>query len=127
MPYKLSLTKDQADFYLSEIFNILKDKKTYVFLKCLNIKNAGECERGDPRFIWLDPAEDILTTLIHEALHLIYEDKLEREVKMLEWNIYCHLSDDQTIKLLNILNASVNRSKRHSKLRNSNQNKGGRK
>jgi len=41
------------------------------------------------------PKEGIISTMIHECLHILYEDKEEKEIIQLEKMIYKYISDQQ--------------------------------
>ena len=59
--------------------------------------------------IWLDPRGELLTTLIHEVLHIIYpEEEDEDYIDMLEKKISNTLSNRQYLRLLNILHSKIN-------------------
>ncbi|MFC1702982.1 hypothetical protein ACFLZO_00770 [Patescibacteria group bacterium] len=49
--------------------------------------------------IILDPRKDVLATLLHECLHIIYPDKRESKITDLERFMLSHLSSVQARRL----------------------------
>lgn len=49
--------------------------------------------------IILDPRKDVLATLLHECLHIIYPEKRESEIAQLERFMLSHLSPVQARRL----------------------------
>ena len=83
-----------------QVVKCLNDNKTRIILRDLGRKTAGElCGK----FIYLHPRQDILSTVIHEALHLLYEDWSENKVCRTEASICKGLSITQFKKILRLI------------------------
>lgn len=61
------------------------------------IRALGYC---DTEHIWLNPKGDILPTLLHEALHILYPDKIEESIIIMERSLSKSMSDRQWRNLL---------------------------
>ncbi len=61
--------------------------------------NVVGCVDEESESIILDPRKDVLATLLHECLHIIYPDKRESEVARLERFMLTHLSSVQARRL----------------------------
>ncbi|MEA3249565.1 MAG: hypothetical protein U9Q03_04385 [Patescibacteria group bacterium] len=74
--------------------------------------NYGLCEKEgvsptstgfvdeDQRVIWVDYRENILETIIHECLHVIYPDRSEKEILELERFVLHNISRIQAVRLM---------------------------
>ena len=59
---------------------------------------VGFCDQ-DEQVLYIDPASDVLATLVHESLHAIFQDKTEDEILELEKMVMRHLTPTQARRL----------------------------
>ena len=83
-----------------EIKNALSHDDVNVYFKDLGSKTCGE-QLGNT--IYLHPRQDILSTTIHETLHLLYPEWSENKVVKTEASICRSLSIKQFKDLLRII------------------------
>lgn len=62
--------------------------------------------------VWLEPRMDILSTAVHEAIHILDASLSEEQVLSLERKFAEKMSIAQWKQLLDIVNSRVNRSKK---------------
>ena len=73
-----------------------KTKITYRhFRKCMGLTDFTE--------VWLDPAKEVLPTLIHELIHIRYPDLSETKVLRMERKIAIQFTSEDWIELTVIL------------------------
>lgn len=61
--------------------------------------------------IWLEPSMDVLSTAVHEAIHLLDRSLTEDQVLVLEAKITKKMTIAEWKQLLDVVNSRVNRSK----------------
>ena len=83
-----------------EVKSALSDDSVKIYLKDLGGRTCGE-QLGNA--IYLHPRQDILSTTIHEALHLIYPEWSEGKVIRVESSICKALSISQFKDLLRLI------------------------
>lgn len=98
--------KSKERYYLYRIYALLKLKELDVFFRNLR-KNRGETDMVAA--IYLNPKEGILSTFIHECLHVLYPEWKESLVLTTEKRVFNNLSEKQIKNLLARFNEAVNR------------------
>jgi hypothetical protein len=105
------MKKSSADYYFRRIYRLLSSDKVPIILK----KIRGTRGQTDHKIIWLNPQENILPTLIHECLHILYPNWNESKVYKYEAQIFNQLTPRQIKKLLLRVALIVNKIKQTNK------------
>ena len=100
----MPINKKQADYYLWRIYKLMKDEQFPTIFQKIK-KNRGEIDWVQ---IKLDPRDEILSTFIHECLHILYPNNSETVIKNLESQIVNKLSQKQFKNLLLRLALTMN-------------------
>jgi len=87
------VTKRQADYYLHRIYKLLADPDT-MFRHRKFKGNLHGIAYADIQGMIIDMRKEALTTILHEALHLLY-DWPEKKIREYEKGIADHMSQLQ--------------------------------
>jgi len=98
------MEKCQADYLLHRIYHLLKSDKIVIVLKKLRSLKG----QTDSETIWLSPKEDILPTIIHECLHVLYWNWSETKVTKTAEMVFNQLTQRQIKNLFLRLALIVN-------------------
>jgi hypothetical protein len=91
-------SRRQRHYLIGRIYQLLKERKIKIVFLCVaKDEFAGET---DHETIWLDLRREILTTFIHECLHIIYPDWSEEKVAATEQHLTKCLTSKQAKNLL---------------------------
>lgn len=115
------LTDRQIKYYLYRIYRLLEsDEVNFTIARMKRVTKSGRKQRlaglsfvseTEGMCIWINPDHDILPTLIHECLHLLYWHKEEAWVISMERRITKRISELQMRKLLLLLAEQIQLSK----------------
>jgi len=105
------LNQRQINYYLQQVYKVLKSGKNNFIIKRLNIRFRGLTSDSN---IWIDPQQAILPTLIHECLHVSYPNKSENEILKLEKKVAKRISERQIKRLLILFAEALKKSKQTS-------------
>ncbi len=115
------LSDRQIRYYLYRIYRLLEsDEVNFTIARMKRVIKSGRKQRlaglssnEEPQGlnIWLSPDHDILPSLIHECLHLLYWHKEENWVASMERRITKRISEVQMRKLLLLLAEQIQLSK----------------
>jgi len=86
----------KANYYLYRVYRLLNSDKILIVFKKIR-STAGET---DFKTIWLNHHHEILPTLIHECLHILYPTWSESKVLKYESQIFNKLTPRQINNLL---------------------------
>lgn len=102
------MNKRQVRGYLYSIYKLLKSDAIKVYLVKINNKNAGENEGSDIR---LSPQADLLPTVIHESLHILFPDWEDEKICLVEKSICETLSQRQWFHLFDLTTKAIYHTK----------------
>ena len=90
------MDQKKANYYLYRVYRLLNSERVLIIFKKIR-KKAGET---DYQTIWLNHHDDILSTLIHECLHVLYPTWSETKVLQYEKQIFNKLTPRQINNLI---------------------------
>lgn len=101
------MTKKQANYFLHRIYELLRSDEVDVTFERSRVYR-GSTDKF--LIIFLDPNEEILPTLIHECLHMLYLNWSETKILKHETAIFHLLSKKQIINLLQVMVHAITNS-----------------
>ena len=92
------MKKSRSDYLLRRIYKLLRDENVTLGLQKLKKPYVGIA------FPWskemaIDPRCEVLSVVVHECLHLLYEDARERKILAMEKGIMNNMTVRQFINL----------------------------
>lgn len=107
------MNKNQVGYYLRRIYRLLRDDQSPIILRKFNsIKIDGVIHavhgKAEETTIWLNPKGEMLSTVIHECLHVLYPKWSHPKIKKYEAQIFNQLTNRQLKNLLLRLALCVN-------------------
>ena len=111
-----SLTKAQANRLLQRVYRVIDSGNIQFYLEKMQ-DNIGETDFGEET-IKLDPRNNILQVVVHEALHILYPvvtydidgGECSSYVTHLEEELAEHMSDTQWRNLFKRISFALNRN-----------------
>ena len=107
----------QSRYILHRIYKLFRNKTIcFKFDSKLKKDRYGQVVYNDEIGGWLikinpseQPKEGIISTMIHECLHVLYENKEETEIRKLEKMVYKYISDRQKENFLILASSKFKR------------------
>ena len=63
--------------------------------------------KTDFQTIWLDPSREVLSTLVHELIHIRHPSMSEEDVLLLEGRTVARFTHDEWVELTLVLSAKI--------------------
>jgi hypothetical protein len=95
----MTVTKPYVDRYTQRLYRFLADGHKISFRKMRNSRGHVYTNIF-PTEIWLDPRDEIISTLVHETLHYFYPEASEAWILRMESKIVAKLTPRQVRNIL---------------------------
>lgn len=106
----------KASYILHRIYRLLHERRIVFKFNSKLKKNYAEVRYDFIKGYWLvvvnaleQPKEGIISTMLHECLHVLYTDKEEPEIVELEKFVYNNISDHQRENFFILCAERINR------------------